>query len=767
MGQKISCLHANALEDLPSLKLPDDSLTAGEPTFVKKGIRPRTVATARAIPRSVSEDALDDTAKRKFKTPFTPSDGAESGTEVLQREDSAHVDELLVDPVEPIFRPIPDAESAMIPALGGPHRPINLGPPKPPCQEDRLATLRQLHLDEPDLLPDPSIGPIVELMCKVFHTENALVAILEGERVFIREATGMFHRGDFPWRWSFCGWSLASHCHQDLIIQDAHNDARFVDNKFVKSEDVRFYAGTPLVASNGQRLGTLCFADPRPRTFDAGQCQIMHNMAELVVREIERGWALSLAVRDRQKFEKEACLRAMDCFTDPVLMVDTGKPGWQLLHVNTAFEERLGVTRQDALSQSFWQLFKAVQYGETPWQVYRDLAARGVPFEVKGMQLAESHSPDTAILYKFTFRSASRDRLDHSAIAVGSPSYVQFSPTIKDDLYFVTCHAVAAEDDELLFRSSSLPMDQTPPFQGLTLGPLLGRGGFGSVFRGFLDGDRVAVKIVEDPKKVKWRGNEPVEYAVTSNVKHPNILRTLAFKSVCSLGKEKEERTRHDSASSYMGDIQLWMLLEFCNRGSLMDAIDKGWLRCKKSQIEGEPCFKTIVETAFQIASAMEHLHNHGVIHGDLTGGNVLLTDDPTAAHGWMAKVADFGMAREVNVAACIKTRTYGTVTHMPPELLREGSLSTAADMYAFGIIMWEMFNGCRAWASMTHAQVITAVAIEGRGLRFGRHKSEPYAQLAMQCMKHHATERPTFPEIVRQLAVLRTTCFVEPPPAA
>lgn len=55
----------------------------------------------------------------------------------------------------------------------------------------------------------------------------------------------------------------------------------------------------------------------------------------------------------------------------------------------------------------------------------------------------------------------------------------------------------------------------------------------------------------------------------------------------------------------------------------------------------------------------------------------MLLTGDPSAAHGWMAKVTDFGMAREADVASLIKTRTYGTVTHMPPELLRDGCLST------------------------------------------------------------------------------------------
>ena len=59
-------------------------------------------------------------------------------------------------------------------------------------------------------------------------------------------------------RWSFCAWTLAPTHHQVMCIEDTHEDARFSDNQFVLGEPhVRFYCGTPLVASNGHRLGTL------------------------------------------------------------------------------------------------------------------------------------------------------------------------------------------------------------------------------------------------------------------------------------------------------------------------------------------------------------------------------------------------------------------------------------------------------------------------------------------------------------------------------
>ena len=75
--------------------------------------------------------------------------------------------------------------------------------------------------------------------------QDALLALLDGERVFIRDAAGKkFKRGDFPWSCSFCGWSLANPTPQTLIVPDAREDARFDQNPFVRGPPyMRFYAG--------------------------------------------------------------------------------------------------------------------------------------------------------------------------------------------------------------------------------------------------------------------------------------------------------------------------------------------------------------------------------------------------------------------------------------------------------------------------------------------------------------------------------------------
>lgn len=56
-------------------------------------------------------------------------------------------------------------------------------------------------------------------------------------------------------------------------------------------------------------------------------------------------------------------------------------------------------------------------------------------------------------------------------------------------------------------------------------------------------------------------------------------------------------------------------------------------------------------------------------------------------------QVADFGLSRQAECDS-VDTDTYGTVTHMPPELLMEGKLTKSADVYAFGVLLWEMYSG-------------------------------------------------------------------------
>lgn len=77
-----------------------------------------------------------------------------------------------------------------------------------------------------------------------------------------------------------------------MIVNDVLQDGRFCNSPVAKQYGVRFYVGAPLVSSNGHRLGTLCFADSKPRVFDDGSLQLLCNFSELVTRALERDLAV-------------------------------------------------------------------------------------------------------------------------------------------------------------------------------------------------------------------------------------------------------------------------------------------------------------------------------------------------------------------------------------------------------------------------------------------------------------------------------------------
>lgn len=73
-------------------------------------------------------------------------------------------------------------------------------------------------------------------------------------------------------------------------------------------------------------------------------------------------------------------------------------------------------------------------------------------------------------------------------------------------------------------------------------------------------------------------------------------------------------------------------------------------------------------------AAALGHLHSHNILHSDLTPNNILLSQAPADPRGFTVKVSDFGLSRMQAGDTAMSTETYGTVTHMPPELISEVS---------------------------------------------------------------------------------------------
>jgi len=105
-------------------------------------------------------------------------------------------------------------------------------------------------------------------------------------------------------------------------------------------------------------------------------------------------------------------------------------------------------------------------------------------------------------------------------------------------------------------------------------------------------------------------------------------------------------------------------------------------------------------------------------------------------------QVSDFGLSRLIsNETPIIETRSYGTVTFMPAELLLEGRMSKAVDVYSWGVIVWEMYSGCRPFAGMSHSQVLHAIGM-GRQLQLPEHMPKGLRDLLEACMARDPAKR-------------------------
>eukprot|EP00879_Flechtneria_rotunda_P011965 GHRR01012497.1.p1 GENE.GHRR01012497.1~~GHRR01012497.1.p1 ORF type:complete len:222 (+),score=73.14 GHRR01012497.1:505-1170(+) len=205
-----------------------------------------------------------------------------------------------------------------------------------------------------------------------------------------------------------------------------------------------------------------------------------------------------------------------------------------------------------------------------------------------------------------------------------------------------------------------------------------------------------------------------------------------------------------------MLDTETWIVMDLMDRGNLAAAVRGGGFVDEGSrQID----MVRLLRRVSDVAAGVCYLHSRNVCHGDLKCENVLLKTEPQDPDGLMAKVADFGLSRALAFGQShLSTRRYGTVTHMPPELLVSGKLTPAADVYSFGIMMWEFVTGALPFAGLHHGEVIHKVVTQD--LRpdpwpaAGPATPLPpaYIQLAEACWARQAEDRPTMAEVLQRL---------------
>ena len=254
----------------------------------------------------------------------------------------------------------------------------------------------------------------------------------------------------------------------------------------------------------------------------------------------------------------------------------------------------------------------------------------------------------------------------------------------------------------------------------------LGRGSNGNVWlaKDQLLSKAVALKAL-DPELAKSRDTVRRflrEVALAHTVTHPHVVR------IYDTGEE---------------DGLPFFTMEYVKGQTLEERIDGD---------EGPLDFKELRRVALHVLDGLEAAHQVGVIHRDLKPGNVMLTHRG-------AIVLDFGVAgieeapkgdpSASSILALVRTEAgtiFGSPAYMAPELWEGESASVRSDLFAFGVMLYQMITGRLPWSAKTPAGYLQQLASTPppsiRALR--RDTPWPLLRLCMRCLSTHPAERPS-----------------------
>ncbi|RLN04534.1 chitin elicitor receptor kinase 1-like [Panicum miliaceum] len=198
--------------------------------------------------------------------------------------------------------------------------------------------------------------------------------------------------------------------------------------------------------------------------------------------------------------------------------------------------------------------------------------------------------------------------------------------------------------------------------EGFSMSNKIGQGGFGAVYYAELRGEKAAIKKMD----MQATNEFLAELKVLTHVHHLNLVRLIG----------------------YCTESSLFLVYEYIENGNLSQHLrGTGY----------EPLsWAARIQIALDSARGLEYIHEHTVpvyIHRDIKSANILIDKN------YRAKVADFGLTKLTEVGnTSLPTRgIVGTFGYMPPEYARYGDVSPKVDVYAFGVVLYELISAKEA----------------------------------------------------------------------
>lgn len=239
---------------------------------------------------------------------------------------------------------------------------------------------------------------------------------------------------------------------------------------------------------------------------------------------------------------------------------------------------------------------------------------------------------------------------------------------------------------------------------------LLGEGGMGSVFLAqdvFEEDRKYALKILKADLKEEIEAFRR-EFELLAELRHPNIARVYTFGTVA------------DSGSNYY-------TTEYIDGTDFYSATrDGNW--------------EIFVNLTIQVCAALDYLHGRGILHRDIKPENILVCKDETGKP-W-AKLCDFGLAHRGDTQDVGFT---GSLNYAAPELLKGGVADQKTDLYALGVILYQIATGELPFSAKDIAESIR-MRLEVRPTRPSKYNpgfQRPFEDIILQLLEPRPEERP------------------------
>jgi len=130
---------------------------------------------------------------------------------------------------------------------------------------------------------------------------------------------------------------------------------------------------------------------------------------------------------------------------------------------------------------------------------------------------------------------------------------------------------------------------------------------------------------------------------------------------------------------------KLNIVMEFASRGSVEEAV-------KRCQADGSPFAELTVRSWLQqLSGALHHMHSKQILHRDLKTANVFLTEDGSAEGS--IKLGDFGISKTLSTQTNLAVTACGTLFYFSPELIRSQPYCEPSDVWALGVILFELLT--------------------------------------------------------------------------